>query len=248
LRYFIVFILLLISTTSFAQILEGSIIDNENKTTISSVAVINKNKSTIVYSDSNGYYKILVSTGDSVLFSHTAYKPVIEQIPFSLGNQYKTILLDPKVYGLKQATITAKTKYQQDSIEKYETYEHVMNKTQPKVGIAAGPTALEMTGPVSYLADKISGNSKRAKKFKNDFKTDEQQEYIDTRYTPALVSSLTGIKDEDSLAHFMNSYPMEYQFARQASDLEMKVWIKDNYKQYLNKLKDDKRPTASNKE
>jgi len=240
LRNFIVFILLLISASSNAQILEGSIIDNEDKTAIPSVAVINKNRSIIVYSDSNGYYKIHVSTGDSILFSHTAYKPVIELIPFSLGNQFKTILMDPKVYGLKQATITAKTKYQQDSMAKYQTYEHVMNKTQPKVGIAAGPSSLDMNGPVSFLADKISGNSKRAKKFKDDFKTDEQQEYIDTRYTPALVSSLTGIKDEDSLAHFMNTYPMEYQFARQASDLEMKVWIKENYKQYMDKLKNSK--------
>lgn len=241
-RYFILFVLLLKPFFSDAQILEGSIIDNEDKTGIPSVAVINKNRSIIVYSDSNGYYKIRVSTGDSILFSHAAYKPVVELIPFSLGNQFKTILMVPKVYGLKQTTITAKTKYQQDSIDKYQTYEHVMNKTQTKVGVAAGATSLDINGPISFLADKISGNSKRAKKFKDDFKTDEQQQFIDTRYTPALVSSLTGIKDEDSIAHFMNAYPMEYQFARQASDLEMKVWIKDNYKQYLEKLKNGKKP------
>ncbi len=152
--------------------------------------------------------------------------------------------MDPKVYGLKQATITAKTKYQQDSINTYQTYEHTMNKTQaqPKfVGLGCG-------GCVSYIADKILGISKRAKKFKNNLNTDVQQEFIDTRYTPVLVSSLTRLKDEDSLAYFMNAYPMEYQFARQASDLEIKVWIKDNYKQYLNKLKKGDSPGAINKE
>ncbi len=232
-RSFTIFIFLLMPFLSTAQLLEGTIIDNETKLSIPAVTVINQTRSIISYSDSNGYYKIPFTTGDSILFSHTAYKPVFQHMAFSLGNQYKTILMNPKVYGLKQATIIGRTKYQQDSIQKYETYEHTMNKTQ-----ATGKfTGLGCSGCISAIADKILGISKRAKRFKNNFNTDEQQEYIDTRYTPALVASLTGLKD-DSLGFFMNKYPMEYQFARQASELELKAWIRDNYKQYLDNIKD----------
>jgi len=31
----------------------------------------------------------------------------------------------------------------------------------------------------------------------------------------------------------MNTYPMEYDFARRGTDLEMKMWIRDNYKAYM---------------
>jgi hypothetical protein len=31
----------------------------------------------------------------------------------------------------------------------------------------------------------------------------------------------------------MNTYPMDYEFARTATDLELKMWIRHNYKDYL---------------
>jgi hypothetical protein len=58
-----------------------------------------------------------------------------------------------------------------------------------------------------------------------------EQKYVDTRYTASLVNKLTGLSG-DTLATFMNTYPMEYEYARHATDLELKAWVRDNYKDY----------------
>ena len=37
----------------------------------------------------------------------------------------------------------------------------------------------------------------------------------------------------DTIGHFMYAYPMPYEFARSASDLELKMWIRNNSKEWL---------------
>jgi hypothetical protein len=59
-----------------------------------------------------------------------------------------------------------------------------------------------------------------------------EQKFIDTRYTPELVTKLTGYTG-DTMILFMNTYPMDYSFARAASDLELKMWIRNNYKEHM---------------
>ncbi|GBL35256.1 hypothetical protein EMGBS15_08510 [Filimonas sp.] len=39
----------------------------------------------------------------------------------------------------------------------------------------------------------------------------------------------------DDLASFMNQYPMDYEYARVATELEIKMWIKYNFQDYLKK-------------
>jgi hypothetical protein len=64
----------------------------------------------------------------------------------------------------------------------------------------------------------------------------EKQKFIDTRYSEALTAQMTGLQEE-SLIKFMQAYPMEIDFARAASDLEIKMWIKYNFQEYSKKKK-----------
>jgi len=43
------------------------------------------------------------------------------------------------------------------------------------------------------------------------------------------MTGLTG----DSIHLFMQQYPIDYEFARSATDLEIKMWVRNNYKQWL---------------
>jgi len=88
--------------------------------------------------------------------------------------------------------------------------------------------------PFSAIAEKFSKKSKRAFQFQKDFYRLESEKFIDTRYTPDLVNELTGATG-DSIGHFMYAYPMPYDFARTASDLEIKMWIRTSYKVWARK-------------
>ena len=229
-RFLIIAALLLFHYGATAQVMEGLVIDNDNKTTIADVNIFNTRTGVSETSDKEGHYSIPAISGDTLLFRHVAYQTVTEVMTFVLGTKHKTILMQPSVYKLQETKITAYTRYQQDSIEKHTMYGHELNKTlvpTPKYyGVACA-------GCIGWLADKITGNSKKPKQFRKQFADDDKNLFIDSRYTFPLVTVLTGISDTDSIAAFIYTYPMAYDFARQASDLEIKMWIRENYKQYL---------------
>ena len=60
-----------------------------------------------------------------------------------------------------------------------------------------------------------------------------------TRYTPELVSEMTQLEG-NAVYQFMAAYPMEKDYAYVASDLEIKMWIRNNYKQWMKKPEKDR--------
>jgi hypothetical protein len=153
-----------------------------------------------------------------------------EVIAFSLSARYKTVLLLPLVHKLSEATVIGLTKYQKDSVARHEFFQHEM--TRQIVPPAPKFVGLGCAGCFGWLADKITGNSKKPRRFRKTFATEDEQKFIDSRYTLTLVMQLTVITDTETVAAFMNAYPMEYAYARTASDLEMKAWIRSNFKEY----------------
>ena len=229
-KYTSTIILLFIQYGAIAQVLEGMILDKDRKNAVSGVTIVNKHSGLVAFADTGGYYSLSATAGDTLIFSHTAYQSVIEIMTFTIGNKYKTILMQQEEYQLKEATVSGMTKYQQDSASRHILYDRELNKVlvpKPKF------VGLGCAGCFGWLADKITGNSKKPKRFRKQFAADDESRFIDSRYTPELITLLTGIKDIDSIAAFINKYPMEYEFARAASDLEIKAWIRNNYKQYL---------------
>ena len=125
------------------------------------------------------------------------------------------------------------TPFQKDSLEMTELYSKELSKKKinPSVSFGGG---LIVSGLIGAPVQRLSRSYKRNKRFKENLKKDMEQKYIDTRYTPVLTSALTGLSG-DSLGLFMNTYPMNYTFARTAGDLELKAWIRNNYKEYSSK-------------
>ena len=224
-----ILILLLIHFSAFAQLLEGTIMDSDSKDPVSGVRILNKHSGVTGTSGKDGHYSITAAPGDTVQFIHMSYLPYEEVMTYTVGNKYKTILLVTRSYHLPEMKLTGYTKYQQDSIEKHNEYGHELNKTlvpKPKY------TGLGCAGCIGALADKITGNSKKPKAFRKQFAEDDRNLFVDSRYTFELITSLTHITDTDSIAAFKYAYPMPYDFARAATALELKMWIRENFHEY----------------
>ena len=86
--------------------------------------------------------------------------------------------------------------------------------------------------PVTFIAEKLSKRSRRIFRFQKSFNYWEDQKFIESRYTPELVQQLTKLQG-DTLAWFINANPIASDYARVASELELKMWIRDNYKAWL---------------
>ncbi len=221
--------LLLVSLNSAAQVVEGTVIDEETKSAIAGVKIVNKKSGYSVSSDRNGHFSISAVPGETLVFTHMSYEPAFEKV--TAGNEGRSILvlMSPMSHRLEQVVISGRTKYQRDSAARHELYGHELAKPlvpKPKY------TGLGCAGCFGWMADKITGNSKRPKRFKKQFAADDEQLFIDSRYNIELVELLTGMSEPDSAAGFIRHYPMQYQFARAASDLELKAWIRYNYREY----------------
>ena len=216
--------------------MKGIVVDGETKQPLHPANVIDNANSQSTATDERGIFVLPAKNGDVISFSYIGYHTIqrlattdsvlrVEMLPLSVN--LKEYVLHPDY-----------TPYQKDSAEMAERYKTELSKQPVKVGFSTADGG-GFSGLIGGPVQKMSKSYKQNKKFKENFKKDEEQKFIDTRYTPQLTTALTGFSG-DSLAIFMNTYPMEYKFARTASDLEIKMWIRQNYKDYLKPKRTDK--------
>lgn len=134
-------------------------------------------------------------------------------------------------------------KYRKDSISMAETYKKTYEDAtrKPKKSFIAIPSPIGLSAGIQYeglitaFARKISGKQKTDKRFVADFKRTQAEKYISLKYNPEVVKNVVAIMD-DSIAAFIRAYPMEEGYARAASPLEIKMWIRSNFKDWITRL------------
>jgi hypothetical protein len=200
--------------------------DAVNGKPLAPVVVVNLRTQQSVYTEDDGHFVLPAQNGDQVAFTFIGYKTLQWKMPPSIGQVQQDFKMEVTSYMLKEYVVRTKnyTQYQIDSLQRKSTYQRTL--AREKGG--------SIMSPVTFVAEKISHKSKQIEKFQKEFYYWEDQRFIDSRYTPDLVNALTNLTG-DTLAHFMNTYPMPYDYARAASDLEVKMWIRTNFKEWMHK-------------
>ena len=189
------------------------------------VTVFNVSTQTGTTTDQTGLYTIQANPGDIITFSYIGYQTARLKKPPSVLIATVNIRMEPVENELKGVTIhSGLTQYQRDSLERQVIYKLPLQRRPPSVFVS----------PVSAIAEKFSKKAKRVYEFQKTFAQGEIDKFIDTRYTTKLVTQLTGLTG-DSVASFMFENPMPYDYARNATDLEMKMWIRSSYKAWMKK-------------
>lgn len=216
-----IFIFLFISQLR-AQQMSGVIVDMDDNIPLPGAIIHNINRNESVIADDAGKYAIHAQKGDTIAFSYLGYYSIHILMP-EPDPVYRRISLRKKTFSLEEIQVRpGLTTYQRDSIERRAIYGLTLNREKES----------SVMSPVTLLAESISPKSRQRWRFQRNFIKWEGEKFIQTRYTPDLVSTLTHLSD-DSLAAFMNQFPMPEDFARTASDLELKMWIKYNYRVWI---------------
>ena len=212
-----------IANQALAQTLTGTVIDAQTHQALFPVSVINLTTQDISYTNERGQYSIKAKSGEKVAFSYIGYRAKQTIMPISVGEYSKDIQLDAVSYKLREVILMPDyTQYQLDSMDKVKTYRGALTRQKSN----------PIMSPFSFVAEKFNKRSKQLFKFQKNFAKWETEKFIDSRYTPQLVREMTGMTG-DSVGHFMNAYPMEYNYARAASELEIKMWIRYYHKQWM---------------
>ncbi len=215
---------LLLSSVSYAQNMQGVVTDGVTGRPMLAVTVVNERTQQATTTDENGFYTIAATQGDKIAFTYVGYKTIEKQKPVSVIIATQNISMEPGATTLREFVFKGdkRTKYQIDSAERMEVYHSPLSRKPPS----------PFNSPVSAIAELFNKKARMAYAFQKAYVGDEQNRFIDTRYTTKVVVQLTHLTG-DSVASFMNTNPMPYDFARNASDLELKMWIRERYKEWI---------------
>lgn len=86
----------------------------------------------------------------------------------------------------------------------------------------------QWTGLISNVALLASGKKKAYRRLAKEMEYLERTHYSSIRYNADLVSALTGLDDRGA-SEFVMRNPLPDEFLQQASELELRMYIRDLY-------------------
>lgn len=231
---FLILCLIVVAPAGWTQerLFRAFIKASEDFEPLSEVQIRDVQTGKIVRSDKDGFFEIRTHVGHTLELSRTSIKAQKIELKASMFNAIQQLILRYDIRELSEVLVLERTKYQIDSAERYETYQQDLERKKERVRVTEiAPTrqgfGIVLDNPVSSWMQYVAPKSKNRLRFQKNFAEWEQQKYIDQKYTRERVAALTGLQN-DSLAWFMNAYPLPYAMARTASKDQIDVWIKAN--------------------
>ena len=208
------FSLLVFSQKALAQIeVSGNVYDNSKLYAVRDVVASSTSGSSDI-TDSTGSYHLNVSPTDSIFFTYNGKSTI--KFPVKNIKNYSAfdISLHAKVeqkYKLLNPITVYTDNYKFDSLENREKYSNIFGNEKPGIqsnydpGGAAGLDLDALIGMFQFR------KNKQQQAFKNRLLDQEEDNYIDYRFSSKTISRITGLKG-DSLVEYKKQYRPEYYF------------------------------------
>ena len=175
--------------------------------------------------DSNGNYLLMVSPDDSISFSYlgrTTIKYPVSGINAAVGFD---IALHVNPTELKEVRV-APADYHLDSLHNREEYAKVFNFKKPGLTLTSPSSGSGVGLDLDALINMFRfDRNRRMLAFQRRLIEEEQDKFIDHRFTRGLVKRITRL-DGDALDTFMVRFRPSYEFTRAATDYDFQEYIK----------------------
>jgi len=230
-RYTLLLATLLFSCPGFAQhFLTGKVLKRDSKEFLISVSIENKTQRRHDLSDERGTFRIQSSQGDVLIFSHVGYRSDTIVVDTSMQAGDYPVYMEPKAQMLRAVEVGSLSNYQLDSMARREEYSWVYDHgTPPRL-------ERKRTGDGVGVSMNIFRNASREdqdrEKLKKRLMREEEEHYIDFRYSREYVSRLTKLKG-DSLQQFMMHFRPTYDYCRKAANVDILVYVNDSFKKFM---------------
>ena len=233
-RYFFLLILCFTFGTGFTQnnILIGCVKDSISQETIPYASITNISIKKTVITNKNGQFKINAIENQLLSFASVGYN--FDTLRLTKKNSpidTLYIFLSPLIRNLQGVTVISRLKYsayQLDSLQRRKDFFQTMSDHIIPV------TSLANSGAgIGINLDHFYNREKRKRKVINLFDQMEQEQYINYRFTPSLVSKYA-ILNDDSLSLFIQQYRPTYDWLRRnVRQEDVLYYINDKLKLFL---------------
>lgn len=215
-------------------VVSGHVTDAKTGAPLFPATVLNATTGMATYADSTGYYWIEANPEDILIFRYIGFYADQYVVPTRLEYVIQDVALLSKREKLEPVDVTALTSYQQDSLERIQTFSHYLDQPVTRFTDRNASPSFGL-GFIFHPFTYFSKAERRKRKFHKRYKKFEKDAFVDSRYTPQLVHRLTGLR-QDSLHTFMFHHRPSYSFTRYASQLEFWSWITRNCRKWRDSL------------
>ena len=207
-------VLLIFSQHASAQIeVSGNVFDNSKLYTVPYVGVYTTSGASDV-TDSAGAYHLNVASTDSIYFTYGGKSTM--KFPVKDIKNYNSfdISLHAKVehkYKLLNPVTVFTDNYTLDSLENREKYSKIFGDDRPRINSTydpGGTAGLDLDGLIGAFQFR---KNKQQEAFRNRLLEEEQEKYIDYRFSSQTITRITGLKG-DSLIAYKIKYRPDYYF------------------------------------
>jgi hypothetical protein len=248
-RYFVVFLFVLVANISWAQKdtivnIKGTVVNNETKLPIGNVNVINATRVTGTATSGSGTFEIATKLNDTLLFSYVGFETVKVKVTNDwIKNNPTKIYLSEKAYVLDEVVIR---QYQLTGYVEVDTqlipvaddgYRYSISGLN--AGYEAGdkaPGAVSKVlgsifNPADFLYNTFGKRPKEMKKLKEMKKDDTVRNLLATKFDRETLAALLEIDKDDIPLILQNCNYSEY-FIQTANDLQIMDAISLCYEEY----------------
>jgi hypothetical protein len=225
--------------TSWSQLISGTVYDSSRINFVPGVKVIN-NAGQFAITDSMGKYTIAVAEKDSLAFIFNNKSTVKFPVQAATDPMHFDVSIRVPYKGkykvLKEVIVHTKT-YREDSIENRQEYGKFFNYQKPGLQTSIGPSGVAGADVNELINIFRFKRNKRLKAFQLRLEEQEQEKYINYRFSKTLVKRITHFEGEQ-LTMFMLLYRPTYEFASNADELTFNQYVLNcSYKYKMELLK-----------
>ena len=231
------FLFLITFASLYSQVnVSGTVYDITKKTPVEAVSVISTG-GVGTTTDALGRYTINVRETDSIYFSYQN-RPT-PKYPITVIGNLAAFDISIMIRIAVLPTVFVKPRsYILDSLQNRHDYSKIFGYQKPGLkssmsttpgGIGAGLDLGELIGMFNFK--KI----RRTLSFQNRLLEEEQDKYINHRFSKSLVRELTGL-ESPGLETFMKMYRPPYEVVLMLNELELGKYIQDTHKRFLKNL------------
>lgn len=218
-----ILLLLLFATSYGQQRIEGIVMDKNTKQRIARVFVHNLTTGSNVFNNSKGEFSIDVNNEDILVANREEYG---NDTLIYKGQKALIFNLKRTSIYIQPVTVVAQKTPEQILAERRVDYEKAFRLSDGGDYFTVGPSGAGLS--INAIYSLFSKEAKNARRLTNYFQKEYEANVIDTKFSRALVSSVTGLKDE-LLENFIIMYRPSYNFAITATTYQMTKYILSKY-------------------
>ncbi len=223
------------STQAQDLMISGTVLDSTRKFVLPAVKVTSTSGA-VSYTDSAGYYNLLVKSSDSVNFTYRNKSTMWYAVSAIKNTRAFDLALQVTLYDgyktLREVILIGKS-YRQDSLENRQKYGKVFNGSRGGLRLSTSNSTYGGAGldPNEIINLFRFRRNKSLKTMQNRLLQEEADKFINYRFNKDLVKQITGFQGSN-LERFMKIWRPDYEFTAMTSELEFNTWILEASRAY----------------